>query len=266
MNLEHRIRNFARTFLPPFIRKPLGSLSGMFRAHVLYPFLGLIFDLKGGRFYADGCSFIIPKNITSLEFRACFLMNSYEADERMLLRKYIVPEDSVLELGACLGIVSCITNRRLRNPARHVVVEANPYCLPAIHLNRNRNQAAFLVEHCAVSNEVEVNFFVNPDYVTGSALRNHSAASVSVRAPGRSLKELCARYGPFSVLIMDIEGSELETLKSSTDVIGQFRLIIIELHESAIGVVGVRQCREILEKTGFKMAECSFITETWLKR
>jgi hypothetical protein len=178
MNFEHRVRNNARRLLPPVIRKPLGKFSGIFRSYILYPFLGMLFDLKGSRYEADGCTFIIPKNITCLEFRACFLTGAYEADERMLIQKYVLPEDSVLELGACLGIVSCITNKLLRNPTQHVVVEANPYCIPAIHHNRQRNQAAFLVENCAVSDETEVVFFVNPTFVTGSALRNHSESNV----------------------------------------------------------------------------------------
>jgi FkbM family methyltransferase len=263
MNLEKQIRISARKYLPTSIRKPLGNLCGTFRSRILYPFFGLIFDLKGGRFKADGCVFIIPKNITTFEFRACFLTGAYEADERMLVRKYILPEDGVLELGACLGIISCITNKLLRNPIRHLVVEANPYCIPAIHQNRNLNQAGFLVENCAVSNQVEVNFFINPTYITGSTKENSS--EVSMRLPGRSLQELNARHGPFSVLIMDIEGSELEILESSLDILRQFRLVIIELHDWVIEAEGANRCREILQQSGFRLVERSFITEAWLQ-
>jgi FkbM family methyltransferase len=262
MNFENQIRTSARKYLPDSIRKPLGSLCGMLRGRILYPLLGLIFDLKGGRFHADGCVFIIPKNLTTFEFRACFLTRAYEADERMLVQKYILPDDCVLELGACLGIISCITNKLLRNPASHVVVEANPYCLSAIHRNRNLNQAGFLVENCAVSNDARVNFFVNPAYVTGSSAKTSSGHAVAM--PGRSLPELAARYGPFSVLIMDIEGSELEVLESSAAVLLNFRLVIIELHDWVVGAAGVNRCREILEQSGFKMVERSYITETWI--
>jgi FkbM family methyltransferase len=249
--------------LPPVIRKPLGTASGVFRSHVFYPCLGLLFDLLGGRFKADGCVLIIPKNITSLEFRACFLLRTYEMDERKLVQKFISPDDSVLELGGCLGVVSCIANKRLRNPARHVVVEANPYCLPAIHRNRNFNQAGFLVENCVVSNDARVDFFVDPLYVTGSSAKTHSGHALPL--PGRSLAELAGRYGPFSVLIMDIEGSELEVLESSAETLRNFRLLIIEMHDWVIGVDGVNRCRQILTEHGFTMAEQSHITEVWLK-
>jgi len=263
MNFEQKIRSRARLWLPPFLRRSLGNFCGWLRSYLIFPFLGLVFDLSGGRFKANGCSFIIPKNITSLSLRSSFLLRSYEADERRLVQKYILPEDSVLELGACLGILSCITNKLLHDPARHVVVEANPYCLPAIHHNRNRNRAAFLVEHCAVSNQTEVTFYINPTHITSSGVGHYS--EMPVRLPGRSLKELTARHGPFSALIMDIEGSELELLESSAETLRSFRLIILELHEAAIGAEGVNRCRAILQQAGFTMAGQSYITDVWLK-
>ena len=263
MNTTDKIRSYARRFLPDSVRKPLGNLAGQFRKRILYPFLGLIFDLKGGRFKADGCVFLIPKKITTFEFRACFLTKAYEMDERKLVRKYIFPEDSVLELGACLGVVSCVTNKLLRNQTRHLVVEANPYCLPAIHRNRDLNQCAFLIENCAVSNQREVTFFLHPDYLVGGTAQKESA--LPVRVPGRSLPELADRYGPFSVLIMDIEGGELEAMESSAGILRNFRLVIIELHDWVIGVTGINRCHELLQQAGFKLAERSYITEAWVR-
>jgi FkbM family methyltransferase len=184
-------------------------------------------------------------------------------DERYLARKFIRPEDSVLELGACLGIVSCVVNKLLRDQTRHIAVEANPFCLPALHRNRDLNQCGFLIENCAVSNQYDVTFFLDPDSITGSTTELSSA--FPVRVPGKSLQELFSRYGPFSVLIMDIEGGERKILESSMDTLKQFRLIIVELHEWIIGVEGVNRCREILQRAGFEMIERSFITEAWLR-
>jgi FkbM family methyltransferase len=262
MNLELLIRNRARQILPAGIRRPIGAFCGKVRSTFLYPLMGLTFDLMGGKYKVDGCSFVIPKRMTSLAFRASFLMNSYEEDERRLVKKYVQPEDSVLELGACLGIISCITNKRLRDASRHVVVEANPYCLPYLYQNREINRASFLVENCAVSNEREASFAIHPMYITGSRV---ATTGNLVRVPGRRLSELIARYGPFTVLIMDIEGGELEQLQSSREALPDFRLILIELHESVIGSDGVERCRCVLKQAGFKMVERSYITEAWLK-
>ena len=260
--MTNKIRALARRFLHPIIRKPLGVLCGQFMDKIIRPFWGLIFDLSGGRFRAGGCEFIIPKNITRLSFRACFLTKEYEVDERRLIPKYLRPTDTVLEFGACLGVISCITNKMLREPQRHVVVEANPFCLPAIHRNRQLNRCGFLIESCAVSIQKEVTFSLHPQYITGGSLQNR--AGIPVRMPGRSTLELCERYGPFSVLIMDIEGGELEVLETSGDALKNFRLVIVELHEWTLGEKGVEQCREIFRQLGFQMIERSFITEVWV--
>jgi FkbM family methyltransferase len=259
----NKIRTLARRYLPASIRTPLGNLGGKFLEHVLHPLEGLIFDISGGRFNANGCTFLIPKNITNRAFRACFLTNAYEIDERRMVVKFIQPEDSVLELGACMGIVSCITNKLLRTPTRHLAVEANPFCLPALHRNRELNQCDFLIENCAASSQKDVTFFLHPKFIVGGTAKLKSA--LPVRIPGRSLHDLIERYGPFSVLIMDIEGSELEILGSSVDALRNFRLVIIELHDWVIGADGVTRCRELLQQSGFKMAERSFITEVWVR-
>jgi hypothetical protein len=100
---------------------------------------GLVFDLSGGRFRVDGCIYIIPKDTTGRSIRACFLTKKYEVNERYLIPKHVKSTDSVLELGACLGVVSCITNKLLGNSKRHVVVEGSPFCMLALYRNRALN-------------------------------------------------------------------------------------------------------------------------------
>src|SRR5262245_43618744 len=127
------VRKTARKVLPPGIRQPLGAFLGRFNNVVIQNLLGLIFDLKGGHFRADGCTFRIPRDVTRLSYRACFLTDAYEREERELVRQWVRPEDRVIELGACLGIVSCVTNRLLADKSKHVVVEANPFCIASLY-------------------------------------------------------------------------------------------------------------------------------------
>ena len=259
--MEAQIRNFARRHLPEPIRKPLGRLAGKFHQTVICFFEGLIFDWFIRRFRVDGCEFEIPRHLTSVAYRACFLNKSYEAEERALIRGFIRSDDRVLEIGACLGIVSCVTNKRLRDQRRHVVVEGNPLCIPAIHRNREINQCGFLVENCALSHQPDVTFYLHPVYIVGgTALRESNRP---VRVPGRSLKELEARYGPFTALIMDVEGAEGEAFESAVDLLGQYRLVIVELHEWAIGAEKVEGCREILRRAGLRFKQNAGITEAW---
>ncbi len=255
------LRSLARRHLTENVRKPVGFLAGKFTELVIRPLGGLLFDLKGGQFHADGCVFEIPKNVTTRTYRACFLVDDYERDERELIRKFIRPEDRVLEFGACMGIVSCITNRLLADRSAHVVVEGNPRLIPAIHRNSALNGCGFLVENCAGSNEREATFYLHPVYVVGGTTDRKS--SVGVRVPGRSVAELTERYGPFTALIMDVEGSELSLLQADPSVLASYRLIIIELHPWAIGEDGVEKCRELFRAAGLSKVGETGITEAW---
>ncbi|HVM62077.1 MAG TPA: FkbM family methyltransferase [Verrucomicrobiae bacterium] len=256
-----RVRRLARRFLPSGLRKPLGSAAGWFSHGILQPIQGAAFDLCGGRFRADGCTFVIPKDQTSRAYRSCFFDGSYEAEERAFVRAFVRPNDTVLELGACLGIVSCVTNKILANKSKHVVVEGNPFCIPTIHRNRELNQCGFLVENCAVSNQRDAVFYLHPVYIVGGTTQRATARAV--RVPSRSLVDLNSRYGPFTVLIMDVEGSELDLLEASTEALAGYRLVIVELHPWIIGDASVERCRQILADAGLRFQTQALYTEVW---
>jgi len=57
---------------------------------------------------------------------------------------------AVLELGGCLGVLSCTINKRLGDPTKHVVLEANPALIPYLRGNREINRAAFIVTNSVV--------------------------------------------------------------------------------------------------------------------
>lgn len=75
--------------------------------------------------------------------------------------------------------------------------------------------------------------------------------------------ELDARYGPFSALVMDIEGAELDALEPAVEMLKKYRVVIIELHEWAIGAENVERCREILRRAGLQCIQRAGITEAW---
>lgn len=261
--LEQHIRNAARKYLPEAIRRPFGAIAGALHRKALRPVQGLIFDLLGGRYHIDGCKIDVPLDLTTRAYRSCFLTGEYEAEECALVREFVRPDDSVLELGACMGVVSCITNKRLRDKRRHVVVEGNSLLIPTLERNREANKCGFLIVNCAASNEKEVTFFLHPVYVVGGNAQRESEHSIQV--PGCSWRDLDRQHGPFTALIMDVEGSELDVLRSSHDLIGRYRLVVIELHEWAIGKENVELCRELLRAGGLRFAKRAGITEAWAR-
>ena len=107
---------------------------------------GWLFDRLGGEYRLRGMRFIVLRELTRQGFRGPFLLGLYEMPERLLLH-HLPTDSTLLDLGGCLGVLSCLANRRLRNPAGHVVVEANPALIPVLTANRDRNGARFTVVH-----------------------------------------------------------------------------------------------------------------------
>ena len=258
------LRLAARRYLPRQIRQPLGALAGKFDEWVIHGSRGLLFDLMGARLRVGGCTFIIPRDVTTRSWRGCFLWNAYEYHERLLISRLVLPEDRVIELGACLGVVSCLTNRLLADKSKHLVVEANPLCLRSLYRNRELNQAGFLIEHCAVDPRPEVTFYLHPRFIVGGSLQRPT--NLPVRLPAKSLRQLERERGPFSVLIIDIEGSEREVFADSVDLLQRYRLVIVELHDTDIGVDGVERCRQILRDCGLELVERSGLVEAWRRK
>src|SRR5262249_41360247 len=104
---------------------------------------------KSGYARLDGCRIGLDHPNT-LFLRDLLLTGIFERPERTAIRKFLNPSLPVVELGACIGVVACTTNRLLRNPARHVVVEANPDLTPVLEENRRWNGCAFSILQKAI--------------------------------------------------------------------------------------------------------------------
>jgi FkbM family methyltransferase len=239
-----------------------GKLGELFVHYVVNPLYGLLFDLRGGVFRADGCRFVIPKEMTTIGWRGVgFGKGHYEDEERQMMKQFVRPEDSVIEFGACLGVVSCATNQLLRDRSRHLVVEANPLLIPWLYRNRELNGSGFIVEHCAVGKPPEVTFYIHSTAVVDGSSKHKSARGV--RLPCRSLRELHERYGPFTTLIADVEGSEIDVLEDSREVLKSYRLAVIEFHPTIIGEEKVARCKQILTECGLRPVGKAGFTEAW---
>src|ERR1700722_292714 len=213
------ILNGPRSDRRPFCSR-LRSLAGHFSGRFIRPVIGFGFDLTGAIYKVDGCRFKIPVHLTDRNYRSAFVFGEYESGERKLIRRFLQADDRVIELGGCIGVLSCLVNARLKSRAHHLVVEANPELIPLLKHHRELNQACFEIEECAVSNESEVTFSVHR-LMTHSGIFADAARRIQVQ--GRSLAELHHSHGPFNALMIDIEGSELEVLRSSWRLLTEYR-------------------------------------------
>ncbi|MEI6410156.1 MAG: FkbM family methyltransferase [Bacteroidota bacterium] len=214
---------------------------------------GLYFTLRGNKYKTEGVELLIPAEVTDIKFRGQFPINFYEKQERLYLKQYLNPEATVLELGACLGVVSCVTNKLLTHPQQHVVVEANPNLIRFIERNKEHNGSGFQVENCMVSNRKSNTFFIGRTILMSS---NRRASATEITVPGKTVTELEQIHGlHFDTLVMDIEGGELEFLRSNKDWLLQLHTIFMEVHphKDILTAAEVSECKEILEEAGLKL-------------
>lgn len=213
---------------------------------------GTYFTLFEKTYKVEGLDLVIPFEMTDLKFRGQFPIDFYEKQERRYLKQFLPKNATVLELGACLGVVSCITNRLLEHPERHVVVEANPNVVPIIEANKRRNQCGFHIEHCMVSSRAVNEFFIGKTILMSSN-RRQSATKISV--VGKTVADLEREHGmKFDALVMDIEGGELDFLRENRDKLKELNVIFMEVHPhpEILSQQDVAECLSILESAGFE--------------
>ncbi|MDO8366523.1 MAG: FkbM family methyltransferase [Saprospiraceae bacterium] len=213
---------------------------------------GTYFTLFEKTYKVEGLDFVIPFNMTDIRFRGQFPINFYEKQERRYLKQFLPKNATVLELGACLGVVSCLTNRLLDHPEWHVVVEANPNVLPIIEENKARNKCSFQIEHCIISNNPTNEFFIGQNILTSS---NRRQTAEKIIVAGKTVADLEGKYGlKFDVLMMDIEGGELDFLRENREKLKDFKLIFMEVHphRDVLSSEDVAECQSIVEAAGFE--------------
>jgi len=201
----------------------------------------------------DGCKFSIAKDRMPENVIDLLLSDLYEEPERKALRKFLDPELPVVELGACVGVVSCLTNRRLRRPEKHVVVEANPALLPLLEENRERNNCQFEIVHAAVSHGAETITFNVDDNILASSVRADERRGVVVSTV--TLERLLDEHGfRKATLICDIEGAELQLVEHELKTVSErISTIIMELHDRIVGQEPTQRMLASLEGAGFKI-------------
>lgn len=225
-----------------------------------HPVLGRLVEWRGDVVKVDGLSFSVAHPSISRGVKGLFVLNRYERAERHALRKYLNPDRPVIELGASLGVVSCLTNRRLANHTQHVVVEANPNLIPLLAANRERNNCEFEILLGAVAyDDYAVDFMISDSILASSATQMDTRFSIAktVKVRAITLKELIERY-EFSncTLICDIECGEVELVRREIDIIrAHVSTVIMEIHTTTLDAETVVEVMSALTGAGFELRE-----------
>lgn len=184
-----------------------------------------------------------------------FLLGSYEPGAERLVERNVDPSLPVIEFGGCIGVISCLTNRRLAAPRDHLVVEANPHLIRTLERNRERNGGAFEILHAALAYDgPTVTFWLSPDYFIGGSSRP-APGREAAQVPATTLGALLAdRDWERITLVVDVEGAECELIEQEIDLMTRVvDTLIVEFHPAdwGAGPAAVARARERLAAAGF---------------
>ncbi|WP_136443141.1 FkbM family methyltransferase [Pacificoceanicola onchidii] len=178
----------------------------------------------------------------------------YEGEEIAGALSVIGPSDRVLELGAGLGIVGAVIARNAR-PEAVLSFEANPDLIPhikalhALNALEDRIELRNRVLLSSPNRPEAVTFYLRNSFLGSSLIDQDARQTRPVSVPTESFDTVRRAFRP-TVLVMDIEGGELDLLKHA-DLSG-IRAVVIEFHPNAYGIDGAKTCKDILREQGFR--------------
>jgi len=232
-------------------------LRRLWHARVLsFDDVGKWAERLGNRTTVDGMSIHLDNPLLPVYFKGTMVLDKYEKGERQIIQKYLTPNEPVIELGGSLGVISCMVNRQLKAPDKHIVVEANPVVVPTLKKNRDANGCQFAIIEAAIGYGSDtVTFFSNGLSLCGSI---YLGGGEKWEVPTKTLQSVAedAGFDRFT-LICDIEGSEIGMIEHEMDFIREHvGLLLMETHEDTpYGEAGVKLVLETLAASGFKLAD-----------
>ena len=175
------------------------------------------------------------------------------------------PGDRVLEMGAGLGLVGAIVAKKAA-PEAVLSFEANPNLIPHIRALYALNG---LQEKITLRNQVVISapdqpetllFHLRNSFLGSSLIDSDMRETTEVQVPTASFDDIRRSFKP-DVLLMDIEGGELEFLRHAA--LDGLRAVVMEFHPEAYGREGMRECKRILERAGFRKSPGHCTRQVW---
>ena len=163
-----------------------------------------------------------------------FSKKAYEKGEIDWALKLIRPHDSILELGASIGIMSTLINTHFPGIS-YLAVEANPALIPKMKENHALNSVKCEIINAAVGKtDGMISFNIAPDFLSSSIL-NINKIKETQPIKQISLRSLIEKSNP-SVLISDCEGAEFFFFDEK-EIFNDIKKIIIEIHPKGGDIV-----------------------------
>ncbi|NOR30623.1 MAG: FkbM family methyltransferase [Sulfitobacter sp.] len=168
----------------------------------------------------------------------------------------IQPGDRVIEMGAGSGTVGAILTKNIPD-VQILSFEANPNLLPAINAlyahnglsdrNTVRNNAVVAGKDAPEA----IDFYVRSNFLGSRIFAENNEPETQVVQVETVQYETLRKEFPHNVLMMDIEGAELDFLRAAD--LSDVDLVIIELHRKVYHRPGMQECKRAFADQGFTL-------------
>ena len=205
------------------------------KREVYRPLMRKYIALRGNVLHLDGCRFYVDNPLILDFVKKHIYEGIYELEIRNLIKKYMEDRPTI-ELGASIGVVSCITNKKLTKP--HMVLEANPELMDILKTHKHINRSSFEIVNAALAYEDTVSFYIQ-----------HKASAGRLEPPGKEvtvkgmrLKKLIEKLNPNEKinLIVDIEKAEVDLIENEMDILNDHvDTLFIETHPGTETVIPI---------------------------
>jgi FkbM family methyltransferase len=213
--------------------------------------VGRLVEIFGNRVRMDGLRYSVDSPLISTPRKSTLYFGLHEMDERALVKSWIDGRFAVIEFGGGLGVVSCLTNRRLPPGTNHVVVEANPMMIPLLERNRDLNGCTFKVINRALAYDQDwIALSIDPEFVGSSAVVEVGANDIKV--PTIQLGPILHDHGfGATVVVCDIEGLERELIRR--EILQEKKIVglLAEMHPAILGEEEVDRLLAETQAAGF---------------
>ncbi|HRV93785.1 MAG TPA: FkbM family methyltransferase [Anaerolineae bacterium] len=181
-----------------------------------------------------GCVIDTTSKAITPSLKASLYWGTYEKSEVLFVKRYLRPDQDVIELGSSMGVVSAHIARRLSATSKLICVEANPELIPSIYANvyKNAQVCQLAVVHAAIDYSGTTTVTLNIDQRNIDSRVSITGKNL-VEVPALTVQEICKRFDVqnFS-LVADIEGSESGILcYERVLIMEKCSQLIIELHD-----------------------------------
>jgi FkbM family methyltransferase len=166
----------------------------------------------------------------------------------------ILPGDRVVEMGSGSGTVGAVLAKNIKN-VQIRSFEANPNLIDAIAglYKHNKLTRRIKVQNNAVvagdDAPKAIDFYVRSNFLgSRTSAENNEPDAEKISVETIKYDEVRNEF-PHNVLMIDIEGAELDFLRDAD--LSEIDLVIIELHRAVYHRPGMNACRGNLERQGF---------------